>query len=123
VKVVVCAVRGDLHLFSFGPQWTRCQCGATAAKWDDAIAGTMAVASREPDKVFVIGLVNSVLIEMLQHGLDFSDFRGLHDHLTKDLNAYVFHESQAGCWAVPFTPGRTLDSRWASAEEMEEAGL
>ena len=121
MKAIICAIEGSLHITSFGEDWTTCQCGNTAARWDDPHRGTMIAASTNAAYVRGLGLVNSILLNSLHNrGQMWEVFRGWHDEVTEQATGYVFHKDRASCWAVPFLIGSTNDTRWATDREFVE---
>lgn len=122
MKAVLCAIGETLDVYSPGTDtWRLCPCGKSAAKWEDASAGKLVVATRDHNRFLVkgLGLVNTVLQNYFKHGGMYEDFRQWHDEAT-NLEGYTFHRDRANCWAVPFLIGQTSDTRWATDVELRE---
>lgn len=124
MKVIICYAIGDISIYSPGQnKWNVCECGNSAARWDDPEAGHLAVAAKDPARPYVrgLGLSNALLLPLLAtRGLTWEDLRNWHDIATSAPD-YVFDKTRAGCWAVPFIVGSTADTRWASDEETADA--
>ena len=124
-KAIVCFDSGEIHINTFGTDWTDCACGNTRAKWIDPYAGTVVVAARDKSHVRLLGLNNQYLLPaikgtLLGKDLLWPDYRTLHDQATT-VPTHVFDKSKAGCWAVVVSIGLTSDVRWATDEEWPEA--
>jgi hypothetical protein len=123
VKAIICGAHGALHIRSLTPAWESCECGNVVARWEDAVAGTMAAAARQPHLVRGLGLNNSLLTSALtSRGQMWEEYRNWHEVATS-APGYIFDKSRAACWAVVFRIGTTSDSRWVAGEEYDEAFL
>jgi len=120
MKAIVCAEHGDLHIFTFGTEWTTCVCGNVKVKWVDPDAGTVVVAARSKERVRLLCLNNRYLAAALLNKPDFTALRGLHDAATQ-APGFIFDKEKANCWAVVTEVGRTSDVRWATVDEFKEA--
>lgn len=121
MKAIICAVESPIHISSFSETWSVCQCGHTAARWDDPYQGTMIAATTNAAYVRGLGLTNNILLNSLHNrGQAWEAFRGWHDEVTENATGYIFHKDRASCWAVPFIIGTTNDTRWATDREFVE---
>jgi hypothetical protein len=123
VKAIICFADGEIHLNSFGTDWTACACGNVCAKWIDPQRGTAVVAARDREKVRLLGLNNRYLVPAIEPGgrsLLWEEYQKLHD-ATTDAPGYLFDKSKVGCWAAVVQIGRSNDVRWATNEEYDEA--
>jgi hypothetical protein len=121
VKAIICA-RGEVEIFSFTHEWTKCPCGFVAARWTDGQRGIMQAAVKYPsdkEKVRLLGLNNQLLVRALTTpGQMWEDYRAWHD-LATDAPHHIFDKSRAGCWAVIALIGSTSDTSWVSEEECK----
>jgi hypothetical protein len=128
VKAVVCWAGGpdgvgNVHIHSPGSErWEVCQCGMTAARWEEPQSGRLIVAAYDESKVRVLGLNNHLLLStlMTRGRPAWETVRHWHDEAT-DAPGYVFDKSRAGCWAAVFEVGSTSDTRFAAAPELAAA--
>ena len=123
MKAIICFANNDIHIHSFGTEWTACVCGNTKAKWIDSKAGTVVVAARIQPCVRLLGLNNHYLIPAIEPGgrnLQWEEYRELHAQAV-EAPGYLFDKSKIGCWAAVVRIGRSNDVRWATDEEYFEA--
>ena len=120
MKAIVCYATGEIHLNSFGTDWTPCACGNVRVKWVDPNVGTVVVAARDRSSVRLLGLHNHYLKNVLRLDPSWEKFRELHGEATM-APGYLFDSSKVGCWAAVVRIGRSNDVRWATNEEFAEA--
>jgi hypothetical protein len=124
VKAILCAVVGGVHICSPGiNRWKLCDCGNSAARWDNPEEGRLAVAARPSSRRYIrgLGLNNRLLLPLFAtEGLAWGDFREWHEMATS-APGHVFDRTRGACWAVPFLIGSTSDTRWADDGETAEA--
>ncbi len=119
MKAIICYDKGDVHINSFGEDWTSCSCGNVRVRWLDPQAGTVVVAAKNRETVRLLGLSNSYLIPAIDlngMSLTWERYRELHDEATNSPG-YLFDKEKVACWAAVVKIGRSNDVRWATEAE------
>ncbi len=123
MKAIICFDKGDIHVGTFGADWTACACGNVRVRWEDPRKGTVVVAAKNRETVRLLGMHNSYLIGAIEpsgKSLSWPEYQELHKAATK-APGYLFDEEKIGCWAAVVKIGRSSDVRWATDEEHAEA--
>jgi hypothetical protein len=131
MKILLCGKCFAMHSFNVADPdstdhpWTYCDCKQMAARWLNPDAGTVQVLAMVPDHAFIIGMNNRFLtgavMTIMKHSADDSNWRGLHEEVTK-APGYVFDASHRNCWAAVLRVGETKDVSWHPAQEKLKEG-
>lgn len=123
MKALICVTCSDVlapYNFRNGNKWRVCQCGCSAVRWRDTLAGHLEVSNVEsPRSVRVMGMHNGFLMDAVHaHIGDHEAHKRAHNDA---INApgYLFDRTRRECWACIFRPGETNDVFFVDWNEKE----